>query len=132
MLLSHLCKYACEWACKCNLAPICNDRKKFAGVRKHSLGFAKIRNMLQKFARKSYSHYIRKNPLFQWTPIPLRSWRPSIFSKIIPNRRRSVDSHTIWGLGASSTLPLRFFYASVTLLLRSHYDNEDLTTLSLR
>ena len=54
------------------------------------------------------------------------------FSKSIPNRRGSVDSHTIWGLYASSTLPLRFYYASVTLLLRSHYDNEDLATLSLR
>ena len=30
------------------------------------------------------------------------------------------------------TLPVRFYYASVTLLLRSHYDNEDLATLSLR
>ena len=27
------------------------------------------------------------------------------------NRRGSVDCHTIWGLGASSTLPLRFYYA---------------------
>ena len=68
-------------------------------------------------------------PRFHWTAIPLRSWRSRIFSKIIPNRRESVDSHTIWGLNASSTLPLRFYYASVTLLLRSHYDNEDLTTL---
>ena len=30
------------------------------------------------------------------------------------------------------TLPLRIYYASVTLLLRSYYDNEDLATLSLR
>ena len=71
-------------------------------------------------------------PPFHWTAIPLRSWRSRIFSKIIPNRRGSVASHTIWGLDASSTLPLRFYYASATLLLRSHYDNEDLTTLSLR
>ena len=35
------------------------------------------------------------------------------------------------GFDASSTLPLRFYYASVTLLLRSHYDNEDPATLSL-
>ena len=67
-----------------------------------------------------------------WTAIPLRSWRSRIFSKIIPNGRGSVDSHTIWGLNASSTLPLRFYYASVTLLLRSHYDNEDMAALSLR
>ena len=67
-------------------------------------------------------------PPFHWTAIPLRSWRSRIFSKIIPNRRGSVDSHTILDL----TLPVRFYYASATLLLRSHYDNEDLTTLSLR
>ena len=69
---------------------------------------------------------------FHWTVIPLRSWRSRIFSKIIPNRRGSVDSHTIWGLDASSTFPLRFYYASVTLLLRSYYDNEYLAALSLR
>ena len=76
----------------------------------------------------------------------LRSWRSRSFSKIIPNRSRSVDSHTTWGLHASSTLPLRFYYASVrllprysrfgcvviALLLRSHYDNEDPAKLSLR
>ena len=75
--------------------------------------------------------YDLKNP-FHWTAIQLRSWRSRIFSKIIPNRRGRVGSHAIWGLGASSTLPLRFYYASATLLLRSHCDNEDLTTLSLR
>ena len=69
---------------------------------------------------------------FHWTAIPLRSWRSRIFSKKFPNCRGSVDSHTILGLDASSTLPLRFFYASVTLLLRPHHDNEDLATLSLR
>ena len=71
-------------------------------------------------------------PPFHWTAIPLRSWRSRFFSKT--DRRESVDSHTILGLAASSTLPLRFYYASVTLLLhvRSHYDNEDLATLSLR
>ena len=81
-----------------------------------------------------------------WAAFPLRSWRSRSFSKIIPNRSRSVDSHTIWGLHASSTLPLRFYYASVTLLprcsrfgcvviallIRSRYDNEDPATLSLR
>ena len=36
MLLSHLCEYACEWAYACGSAPICNDRKKFVGVRKYS------------------------------------------------------------------------------------------------
>ena len=30
-------------------------------------------------------------PTFHWTAIPLRSWRSRIFSKIIPNRRESVD-----------------------------------------
>ena len=68
------------------------------------------------------------NPPFHWTAIPLRSWRSRIFSKIIPNRRGSVDSHTIWGLHASTTPLLRFRYA----VLRSLYDNEDLATLSLR
>ena len=72
------------------------------------------------------------NPPFHWTAILLHSWRSRIFSKIIPNRRWSVDSHTIWGLDASSTLSVRFHYASVSLLLISHYDNEDLATLSLR
>ena len=71
-------------------------------------------------------------PPFHWTAIPLRSWRSRIFSKIIPNCRGSVDCHTIWGLDASSTLPPRFYYASVTLLLPSRYDTEDPTTLSLR
>ena len=71
-------------------------------------------------------------PSFHWTAIPLRSWRSRIFSKMIPNRHGSVDSHTIWGLEASSTLPVRFYYASVTLRLQSHFDhNEDLATLSL-
>ena len=85
-------------------------------------------------------------PTFHWTTFPLRSWRSRSFSKIIPNRSRSVDSHTIWGLHASSTLPLRFYNASVmllprysrfgcvviALLLRSRYDNEDPAMLSLR
>ena len=58
----------------------------------------------------------------------------------------AAESHTIWGLHASSTLPLRFYNASVTLLprcsrfgcvviaflLRSRYDNEDPVSLSLR
>ena len=67
MLLSNLCEYACEWAYECHSAPILNDRKKFAGirkhsrgVRKHSRGFAKIRKMLLKFARKVYSQHIRE------------------------------------------------------------------------
>ena len=67
-------------------------------------------------------HYLNPPPPFHWTAIPLRSWRCGIFSKIIPNRRGSVDSHTIWGLGASSTLPLRFHYASITLPLSCYYD----------
>ena len=71
-------------------------------------------------------------PPFHWTAIRLRPWRSRIFSKIIPNRRGSVDSDAIWKLDASSTLPLRFYYASATLLLRSHYDIEELVTLSLR
>ena len=53
-------------------------------------------------------------PPFHWTAILLRSWRSRIFSKIIPNRRGSVDCHT--------TLPVRFHYASTTLPLRSCYD----------
>ena len=61
------------------------------------------------------------NPPFHWTEIPPRYWRSQIYSKKIPNRRGSVDNHTIWRLGASGTLPLRFYYASATLLLRSHY-----------
>ena len=36
MLLSHLGEQACKWAYECNWALIRNDRKKFAGVRKHS------------------------------------------------------------------------------------------------
>ena len=69
---------------------------------------------------------------FHWTAILLRSWRSQNFSKIIPNCRGSVDSHKVWGLGASSTLPLRFYNVSVTLLLRPQYANEDSATLSLR
>ena len=79
-----------------------------------------------------FESYNGFKPPFHWTAIPLRSWRSRIFSKIIPNRRGSVGSHMICGFDASSTLPLRFHYASATLLLRSYNDNEDLTTLSLR
>ena len=57
-------------------------------------------------------------PPFHWTAIPLRSWRHRIFSKFIPNRRESVDCHTILGLDASSTLLLRFRYAPATIPLR--------------
>ena len=71
-------------------------------------------------------------PPFYWTAIPLRLWRSQNFSKIIPNRRGLVDNHTIWGIDASSTLPLRLNYDSVTLLLRPQNDNEDPATLSLR
>ena len=61
-------------------------------------------------------------PPFHWTAIPLRLWWSRIFSKIIPNLRGSVDSHTIWGHDASSRLPVRFCYASATLPLRCCYD----------
>ena len=110
------------------------------------------------FKLNSISEYINTNdvitsapdltiiPTFHWTTFPLRSWRSRSFSKIIPNRSRSVDSHTIWGLHVSSTFPLRFCYAAVTLLprcsrfgcvvvallLRSRYDNEDPATLRVR
>ena len=67
ILLSHLCKYACEWAYECNSAPIRNDHKKFVGVHKHpwgirnhSRGHAKIRNKLLKFTRKVYFGHIPK------------------------------------------------------------------------
>ena len=39
-----------------------------------------------------------------------------IFSKRISNRRGSVDNHTICGLDASSTLPLRFCYVLTTAM----------------
>ena len=52
------------------------------------------------------------NPTFHWTAIPLRSWRSRIFSKIIPNRRGFGDL----------TLPVRFHYASTTILLRCCHD----------
>ena len=57
-------------------------------------------------------------PPFHWTAIPLSSWRSRNFSKIIPNRRGSVDSHTILGFA----LPVPSHYASTTLPLRSCYD----------
>ena len=70
MLLSHLGKYACEWAYEYNSAPICNDRKKLvggckhsSGVHRHSQSLAKIRNcsnMLLKFLRKAYPQHIRE------------------------------------------------------------------------
>ena len=74
---------------------------------------------------KIYDYF---RPTFNWTAFPLRSWRSRSFSKIIPNRSRSVDSHTIWGLHASSTLPLRFYYASLRCCRASH----DSVALSLR
>ena len=68
-------------------------------------------------------------PPFHWTTIPQRSWRSRIFSKIIPNRRGSrVGSQTIWGLAASSTLPLRFYNASLTPLLHLY---DPTTTMSM-
>ena len=52
-----------------------------------------------------------------WNPHSTgRSWQSRIFSKIIPNRRRSVDGHTIWELNASSTHPLCFYYAAATIM----------------
>ena len=63
-----------------------------------------------------YFTYPPPPPPFHWTAIPLRSWRNRIFSKIIPNRRGSVDNHTIWGLDTSSTLPLRFCYDPTTTM----------------
>ena len=51
--------------------------------------------------------------------IPLHSWRSRVFSKIIPNHRGSVDSHTGFG---DLTLPVCFHYASTTLPLRCCYD----------
>ena len=74
-------------------------------------------------------------PPFHWTAIPLRSWRSRIFSKIIPNRRGSVDSHTIWGLDASSTLPLRCCYdptSTMKIWLRLVYANGDVAATLLR
>ena len=63
MLLSYLCKYAFELDYECNLASICNDRKKFVGVpmhprcvRNYSLGLGKIRDMILKLQEK----HIRK------------------------------------------------------------------------
>ena len=67
MLLSHLCEYACKWAYECNSVPMRIDWRKFVGVCKHSWGvpkysrgFAKITNMLLKFARKVYLQHIHK------------------------------------------------------------------------
>ena len=74
-------------------------------------------------------------PPFHWTVIPLRSWRSRIFSKIIANRRGSVDSHTIWGLDASSTLPLRCCYDPTTTMkiwLRLDYADGDVAVTMLR
>ena len=71
-------------------------------------------------------------PPFHWTAIPLRSWRSSIFSKIIPNRRESVDSHTI---DASSTLPLRCCYdppSTMKIWLRLVYADVDVAATLLR
>ena len=68
-------------------------------------------------------------PTFHWTAFLLRSLRSRSFSKIVSNRSRSVDSHTIWGLHASN---LRFHYASITLLLRCCRAAHDSVALSLR
>ena len=66
------------------------------------------------------------NPPFHWTAIPLRSWRSCIFSKIIQNRRGSLDNHT----SGDPTLPVRFHYPSTTLPLRCCYDPT--TTMKIR
>ena len=49
MLLSHLGEYVCEWAYECYLAPICNDRKTFVSVRKHSWVVRKHLRVLARF-----------------------------------------------------------------------------------
>ena len=77
----------------------------------------------------------RRSRLFHWTAIPLCSWRSQIFSKIFPNRRGSVDNHTIWGLDASSTLLLRICYDPTTTMkirLRLVYADGDAATTLLR
>ena len=81
---------------------------------------------------KSIKLEISLNPPFHWTAISLRSWRSQIFSKTIPNRRRSIANHTIWGHDAYSTLPLRFYYASTTLLLHFCYDPTTTMKIQLR
>ena len=57
------------------------------------------------------------------------------FSKIIPNRRESVDCHTSWGLDASSTLLLRSCYDPITTMkiwLRLVYADGDVAATLLR
>ena len=86
------------------------------------------------FQRRPKALLWSKTP-FHWTAIPLRSLRSRIFSKIIPNRRGSVDSHTIWGLDASSTLPLRCCYDPTTTMkiwLRLVYADGDVAATLLR
>ena len=75
------------------------------------------------------------NHPFHWTAIPLRSWRSKIFTKIILNRRGSVDSHMIWGLDASNTLLLRCYYDPTTTMkiwLRLVYADGDVSATLLR
>ena len=75
------------------------------------------------------------NPQFHWTAFRLRSWRSRIFSKFFPNRRGSVDRQTLWGLDATSTLPLRCCYDPTTTMkiwLRLVYADGDVAATLLR
>ena len=64
---------------------------------------------------------------FHWSAIPLRSWQSWSFFKLF---QIAAEAWTRSQIG-TSTLSVRFHYASARLLLRSHYDNEDPATLSL-
>ena len=62
-----------------------------------------FRVWITSFARKQDNNNVSLIiPTFHWTAFSLRSWRSQSFSKIVSNRDRSVDSHTIWGLHAST------------------------------
>ena len=96
-----------------------------------------MENRLSPLTLNRFSPFLNPTPPppFHWTAIPLRSWRSRIVSNIIPNRRGSVDSHTIWGLDASTTLLLRFRYAAATTMkiwLRLVYADGDVAATLLR
>ena len=71
-------------------------------------------------------------PRFKWTAFRLRSWRSRIFSKIIPNRRGSVDSHLTLPTYASTTLLLRSHYTTMKIWLRLVYADGDVAATLLR
>ena len=94
-------------------------------------GFSAIRD---RFKRKEIRFFGGK--IFSLTPPPHSTGRRSRYAHddlgfSLKLFQIAPEAYTATRFG-DLTLPVRFYYASVTLLLPSHYYNKDLATLTLR